>query len=71
MSPRGEPSLNLPQVNLNQDETIQDTLDLDKELLQSPSQPFLPVEDPCQSLQVSSFSDATSIQNFYPLTIEF
>ena len=43
---RGKPSPTLPLVDSNQDETIQDPLDLDKDLLQSPSQPFLPIDDP-------------------------
>ena len=49
---RGKPNPTIPLVYSNQDETIQDPLDLDKDLLQSPTQPFLQVDDVCQTFQV-------------------
>ena len=71
----GKPSPTLPLVYLNQDETIQDPFDLDKDLLQSPSQPFLLVDKLCQIFQVSASQmqlqikiSASQLQNFRPAT---
>jgi len=67
---REKPSSNLPLVDSNENETIQDPFDLDKDLLQSPSQTFLHFDvyakvSKCQ-LPICNFNP-----KFHPLSYKF